>query len=511
MFFYRYDDFLKKYEKELNEISIESPYYKQFLQSSVEKFFNSIEKKYLRYYFETLNKENIIINQNQRNAFSYLMKLTVKKYRRPSDFINQVFPDYIEPELTMSESAWLIVRLFYIFISWFNKPKSNLKRFSDAEKFLSAVRIVQDPSCAIERNEEFNDALDIIVIKFLHDEKIVSPSYIPINQTNLTEEWEVYKNNPSHQFHCLDIDNLLHCLSSRISSLRSSKEKNYLFYALPALKVFVYKKDLSSFKEKYQEIINFLKKNTSQQNIEVIQSIKNISLKIIQRLYILNKKSLVNENIYLTNNLIKEKIEKVKFYYEAYRANWEKSYELKATTANYYEILNSLENVLYDVCYLRNIIGGAENTNVWPLIDILQQFKNFSRNVILKNLSEDMIGLSELISQEMLFLQTGDIEESNEINLVATSEWDDKSDISEISDVDEFEQEESLNTEEVSVINLDSQSDSGISGHEVEFQNLSGQSRIVTYESSSAFFVRSNDQAENSNIIRTSFRNSYHG
>ncbi|MEN9450449.1 MAG: hypothetical protein RJA83_1063, partial [Pseudomonadota bacterium] len=463
-------------------------------------------------YFETINKENVTINQNQRNAFSYLMKLTVKKYRRPSDFINQVFPDYIEPELTMSESAWLIVRLFYIFISWFNKPKSNLKHFSDAEKFLSAVRIAQDPSCAIERNEEFNDALDIIVIKFLHDEKIVSPSsYIPINKTNLSEEWEAYKNNPSHQFDCLDIDNLLHCLASRIRSLRSSEEKNYLFIGLPALKDFVYKKDLSSFKEKSQEIMNFLKKNSSQQNIEVIQSIKNISLKIIQRLYILNKKSLVNENIYLTNNLIKEKIEKMKFYYEAYRANWEKSYGLKATTTNYYEILNSLENVLYDVCYIRNIIGVAENTNVQRFKDILQRLENFSGNVILKNLSEDMIDLSNFISEEMSFFQPEEIEESNQINLVDAAEWDDESNISETPNVEQLEQEESLNTEEVSTTKLDSQSDSGISENEVEFQNLSGQSRILTYESRPAFFVRSTDQAENSNIIRRSFRNSYHG
>ncbi len=508
MFFYRYDDFLKKYEKELNEISIESPYYKQFLQSSVEKFFNRIEKKYLRYYFETINKENIIINQNQRNAFSYLMKLTVKKYRRPSDFINQVFPDYIEPELTMSESSWLIVRLFYIFISWFNKPKSNLNHFSDAEKFLSAVRIAQDPSCAIERNEEFNDALDIIVIKFLDDEKIVSPSwYIPINKTNLSEAWEAYKNNPSHQFHCLDIDNLLHCLASRISSLRSSEEKNYLFYALPALKDFVYKKDLSSFKEKYQEIMNFLKKNSSQQNIEVIQSIKNISLKIIQRLYILNKKSLVNENIYLTNNLIKEKIEKVKFYYEAYRANWEKSYVGKATTSNYYEILNSLENVLYDVSFIRDINGVAGNSNAYQFIEILQRLKNFSENVILKNLSEDMISLSELISQEISFLQPEKIEAYNQIYLDDAAEsdeewdeeWDDASNISETPNVEQLEQEESLNTEEVSTTKLDSQSDSGFSDEEEN--NLDHHTRSTQLPTTTPFWQASFNRSKEQFVI----------
>jgi hypothetical protein len=201
----------------------------------------------------------------------------------------------------------------------------------------------------------------------------------------------------------------------------------------------------------------------------------------------------------------------MKFYYEAYRANWEKSYGLKATTTNYYEILNSLENVLYDVCYIRNIIGVAENTNVQRFKDILQRLENFSGNVILKNLSEDMIDLSNFISEEMSFFQPEEIEESNQINLVDAAEWDDESNISETPNVEQLEQEESLNTEEVSTTKLDSQSDSGISENEVEFQNLSGQSRILTYESRPAFFVRSTDQAENSNIIRRSFRNSYHG
>lgn len=506
MLFYRYDDFLKEYEKELNEISIESPNYKQFIQSSVEKFFGKIEKKYLGYYFETINKENIIINPTQRNAFSYLMKLTVQKYRRPSDFIKQVFPDYVEPELTVSESAWLIIRLFHIFISWVIKPKLNLKNFSDAKKMLSAVRRVQEGSYKMD-DEEFNDALDTIVIKFLYDEKIVLPYYVPINKTNLSKEWELYKSNPSHQFHCLDMDNLIYYLTSRISALQKSDEKNYLFCVLPALKDFVYKKDLLSFREKYQEIIDFLKKNTCNKNMEITQSIKNILLKIIQRLCILSKESLVNKTIYLTNDLLKEKIEKVKFFYEAYRANWEKAYIIKATTANYYEILNSLENVLYDVSFILDTAGMAENINAHQLIEILRQLKSFSENVILKNLSEDMISLSELISEE--------IEEYNQIRLddsaESDEEWDDASDISETPDADQFEQEEDLNRDSVFITNADTQSDSGISEHEVEFQNLSGQPRVLTYDSRPVFFVSSDDQAENSNKTRTSFRNSYHG
>ncbi|WP_342220570.1 hypothetical protein [Rickettsiella endosymbiont of Miltochrista miniata] len=504
MFSYRYDDFLKEYERELNEISIKSLYYKQFLQSAVEKFFGKIEKKYLEYYFINFDKKNVFTSQIQENAFTYLMKLTVQKYRRPSDFINKVFPDYVESELT-PKSAWLIIRLFHVFISWFIKPKLNLKNFSDAKKMLFAVRRVQEGRDKMD-DEEFNNALDIIVIKFLHGEKIVSPSYIPINKTNLSEEWEAYKNNPSHQFHCLDMDNLLHCLTSRISSLENSEEKNYLFCVLPALKDFVYKKDLLSFREKYQEIFDFLKKNTGNKNLEITQSIKNISLKIIQRFYILNKKFLANENIYLPNNLIKEKIEKMKFYYEAYRANWEKYYVVKATTANYYEILNSLENVLYDVSFIRDISGVAGNINIHQCIEILQRLKNFSENVILKNLSEDMISLSELISHEMSFLQPEAIEEYNQIRLYDSAEsdeewdeeWDDASDISESPNVVQLEQEQDLNRDEF-ITNTDNQSDSGISDEEEN--NLDHHTRSTQLPTTTPFWQASFNRPKEQFVI----------
>ena len=56
MFFYKYEIFLKEYESELNKISIESPSYKQLVQSSVENFFSKIEKKYLYFYLKNINK-----------------------------------------------------------------------------------------------------------------------------------------------------------------------------------------------------------------------------------------------------------------------------------------------------------------------------------------------------------------------------------------------------------------------------------------------------------------------
>lgn len=485
------------------------------------------------------------------------MKFTVQKYRRPSDFINQVFPDYIEAELTTSESGWLIIRLVHFFIAWIIKPKLKLKNFSDAKKLLSSVRRVQEGSHNMD-DAEFNDALDMIVVKFLHDEKIISGSYISINQPDLLEKWRIYQVNPLQQFHCLDMDNLLHCLTNRISALQKSQEKKFLFCVLPALKDYVYKKDLLSFRNKCQEITNFLNKYSCDKNIEINQSIKNIFLKIIQRLCILNNESLANENIYLTNNLIKEKIEKIKFYYEAYRANWEKAYIAKGTTANYYEILNSLENVLYDVSFILDTNGTAENFSLHEIIEILQgkkiydsevkifydnhlgqkkvlenlfsvlkkiqnivlQLKKFSENVILKNLSEDMITLGELISQEMSFLQTEletKIEEYNQIRFYDSDEeesawdeeWDDDvSDTSEISNAGQLEQEDDLNRANVFITSMDNQSDSGISEHEA--QNTAEQSRILTYDSKSAFFVTAlSNEAINSGIVRNYFRNSY--
>ena len=91
------------------------------------------------------------------------------------------------------------------------------------------------------------------------------------------------------------------------------------------------------------------------------------------------------------------------------------------------------------------------------------------------------------------------------------AECDDESNISKTPNVEQLEPKESLNTEEVSATKLDSQSDSSFSENEFEFQNLSGQSKTLAYKYSPTFFVKSNDQVENSNIIRRSFRNSYHG
>lgn len=552
MFFYNYNDSLKEYEKELNEISSESSNYKQFIQSSVKKFFNKIKKKHLAFYFKNINKENILINQTQRKAFSYLMKLAVQKYKRPRNFISQIFPDYVESRITTSESSWLIIRLFHIFISWFTKPKLNIKNFLDAKKLLISVRRVQEGLYRAD-DEEFNEALEIIVVKFLHDKKIAADAYIPINKSYLFEKWNFYNTAPSHQLHCLDIDNLLNCLASRISSLESSKEKKYLFSVFPALKDFVYKNNLVLFKDKYQELIDFLKKNTCQKNMEITQSIKIILLKIMQRLNILNKKSLMNGNIYLTNNLIKEKIEQIKFYYEAYRANWEKAYVIKATTTNYYDILNSLENALYDVCFILDTNGMANNFNLREIIEILGkktyisdvydnklgrqiilenlfsilekiqtialQLKNFSEQAILKNLSEDMISLSEFIYQEIAFLQPQQIEEYNQINFADTAEsnewgeeWDEASDTSEDApDAKQFDQEDALNKDGVFITNTDIQSDRGISEQEIEVQNFSKQSSMFTNGSGLPFFENVQNQPENLNMLRSSFRHSSHG
>lgn len=152
--------------------------------------------------------------------------------------------------------------------------------------------------------------------------------------------------------------------------------------------------------------------------------------------------------------------------------------------------------------------------------NIVLQLKKFSENVILKNLSEDMITLGELISQEMLFLQTEletKIEEYNQIRFYDSDEeesawdeeWDDDvSDTSEISNAGQLEQEDDLNRANVFITSMDNQSDSGISEHEA--QNTAEQSRILTYDSKSAFFVTAlSNEAINSGIVRNYFRNSY--
>jgi hypothetical protein len=125
--------------------------------------------------------------------------------------------------------------------------------------------------------------------------------------------------------------------------------------------------------------------------------------------------------------------------------------------------------------------------------------------------------LSKLISEEVLLLQTElkkEYEDNTNLAMYDSDvEWDDVYDTSEIPNADDLELAGDLSRNGLSsleISNDDSQSDSGISEHEV--QNSSKYPRTLLNDSRSAFFVGalSNDQAENSSK-RSSFRNSYHG
>ncbi|WP_171910098.1 hypothetical protein, partial [Rickettsiella grylli] len=225
--------------------------------------------------------------------------------------------------------------------------------------------------------------------------------------------------------------------------------------------------DIFSFKNKVEEIKNYLKENSYHHQGRV-NGILNLIEKIMQRMHILNK-DLFSINFYCSDEYLTEKIDYLKFCYEHHRARWEKSYHDGENTANYYELLNGFENILYDAIFILDKDKLAENLRFNDIAIILQdkeniserstsgverlkskkmliknldlkltelrnhtaQLRNFTKRVVLNRLADDMYQLIEHIEEVAQNLS----EEMHEMEFLSSDFEDEQSEAFESSRV----------------------------------------------------------------------------
>lgn len=548
-----FDKVLAEYNNRLEAIVTENINYNA-LNSAVLIFFKEInsDKNFLEYYFINITKENVNGNFVQKYAFSYFVLLTIKNTSK-GDFFARFFPEYVELA-SEPRSNWRVVRWLQIFIAWIIKPKPKLSNFADAKTILNALRDIKH-RIKNTKNELLDVKLEMESYKSLDSiaKKIIEPKtspliYISINEEQLIRDWlisyvqKLESVGYSKQFlegyseAYSEIDTLLKYLKYRIKPLLDSDEKTKLLNKFIKLQDFTFKKEFSLFEGKIYEIKEFIKSKSNYKNVVKMGGIYNLLEGIKLRFKIMcevnDEMNLAdNHQSHLTSNfkqLLGLRMDKIRFFYEAYRKNLDQQVELCCgNISKLYEILNKLESILYidknlffyssNQSYSRRDFANLA-ASLEKILMLAKDLENCAKAMDPKPLENDVHQLYQSILAEISFLHTK-LEKEVEENLPPAdyesdgwddSEWDEESNISENPDADQFEQKEVSNRASVYITNEDIQSDSGISEYEVEVRNSSGKPRILA-EASSAFFVRSNDQDENSNRTRSSFRHSYHG
>ena len=537
-----FDELLSEYNAKLNKISKTDITYKISINQAAIIFFegiNKLDKNILEYYFKNINTENINENDVQKDAFNCLFILTIKNTSNV-DFFVRFFPEYLESEST-AKSKWFIMRWLQFFISWF-KPQFKLNNLPDAIRMLNALRDVKhrlesDKNNLFDVNLEIESykAFSFIVEKFLEN-KVLPLIYTPINEQNLLKDWFVAyvlklksaqynkefleKYSEKH----LEIDTLLKYLKYKIKLLVDSDEKIKLLNEYIKLQDFVYKKEFSSFEEKIYEVKEFIKSKLIQENSVKIQSIYNLLNGIKERLRILcefnDETDLIDSHPnYLTahfKQLLNSRMDKIRFYYETYRKNLDQQVELcYGNTPKFYEILNKLESSFYSdkSLFLHTSSQEFSSSNFANLSASLQRIlilakdlENCATGMDPKSLESDLHKLSQFVLEEILFLQSElakEIEEHTRLSAYDSDEddewneeWDAASNISEIPDVEQLEQEENVNITSVFITSADRQSDSGISDEEEN--NLDHHTRTTQLPITTPFwqdsFNRQKDQ-----------------
>ncbi|MGC1854182.1 MAG: hypothetical protein WA659_02235 [Candidatus Aquirickettsiella sp.] len=513
-----FDELLSEYNDKLSKISKTYVTYKISINHAVTIFFekiNKLDEDILEYYFKNINRENINKNDVQKDAFNLLIFLAIKNTSNTKFFI-KFFPEYLESE-SIVKSNWLIIRWLQIFISWIIKPKIKLNGLSDGTKILNSLRDIkhriENTKGLFDLNLEMGSykAFSFIVEKFLENK--ASPLiYMPINKLNLLEELDssykkkLYIGNSSDLCkEYADSDTLLKYLRSKISLLLDSSEKTKLLNEFVKLQDFVFKKEFFLFEEKILEIKKFIRGKSNPKNAIKIRGIYNLLEGIKLRLKLMYE---VNDKIELEDNhrnhltpnfkqLLNLTIDKIQLHYEAYRTNIEKKIDFcYGNMLNFYDILNKLERILYlDV----NLFFHSDFVNLSATLDKLQllaiDLGKCAQEMDPKFLTDDMHTLSQFILAEVLLLRTeleNEHEKYNEryeeySNEEWDTDWDDEvSDISEIPNADQLEQEKDLNSDAVFMASVDSQSDSGISDEEEN--NLDHPTRSTQLHTTTPFW-----------------------
>ncbi|WP_339051126.1 hypothetical protein [Rickettsiella endosymbiont of Xylota segnis] len=494
-----FDKSLVKYNNKLKEISIDYIDYNA-LNSAVLIFFeeiNALDKNFLEYYFINLTKENVKKNFVHEYAFSYFILLTIKNIS-PSDFLARFFPEFVELE-SAPRSNWWVVRWLQIFIAWIIKPKSKLSNFPEAKTVLDALRDIR------HRIQEINNKLLDVKLEMqykslnLIEKKIIESKaspliYISINEQHVISDWLI---SCIHTLkiarHCkeflveyseehLEIDTLLKYLKYRIKLLLDSEEKTKLLNEYIKVQDFVFKKEFSLFESKVCEIKKFIKRKSGQQNTVKIQGIYHLLEGIKLRLKIIcevnDEAALMNNHQnHLTDNfkqLMNIRMDKIRFFYEAHRKNLDIQIEFcYGNISKVYEILNKLESILYtdkNLFFHSSRDFASLAASFKTMLSLIKELENCAKAMDPKPLENDMHQLSQFILAEILFLYTALEKEFKENIPLAVydsndcdSEWDNESDISVTSNVEQLEPEENLIRESIFIAE---QFDSGVSSED---------------------------------------------
>lgn len=501
----KFDELLSNYNYKLNKISKTDIDYKININYAALIFFeeiNKLDKAYLSYFFNNLDKENIKKNEVHKDALNYLILLVIKN-TSTTDLFVRFFPEYLETEL-VQKSNWAIVRWLQIFISWIIKPKKKLCNLIDAKRILNAFRDIK-----ARIGNMHNDLLNVhselinynalsLIIEKISEKEIISLVYRPINEDYLFEAWNLsykkslYLGNNISDFHKerLAIDILLKYFNHRIKLIYKSDEKKILLKKLTILKASFFKEEFSVLEEKINEIKKFIKSKSTHQNAIKLLGIYNLIEGIKQRFKsIYEIKADVNFSDYphLTSHfkqLLDLTIDKIQFYYEYYRENLDKQYEFCfENSTKFHDILNHLESIIYvdKNLFISTLNGGFDATAFTRLsvtLNSLQKhaknLESCAKNIDPNSLKNDMIKLSQFILGEVSFLHNELEKEIMAINF------------SRSSSVEQLEQEESFNRD---ITSIDNQSDSG---SDEDISNLGQHSRPIQPLIATPFWHASN-------------------
>ena len=184
-----FSECLTRYKSRLKEISEKSDSYNIFIRIETKIFFeklNKIDKNLIFKYIKELDKENISNNKNvERDALIELFSLTISE-KKIEDFFNNIFPDRVEIELT-PKSSWIIVLLFQIFISFFIKPKLNLRNYQEDKTLLDAVQKIKNIKDHEHKDKDKDNLVSTVLNGWLENYTVKPKGYTPIDKERLKD------------------------------------------------------------------------------------------------------------------------------------------------------------------------------------------------------------------------------------------------------------------------------------------------------------------------------------
>jgi hypothetical protein len=187
------------------------------------------------------------------------------------------------------------------------------------------------------------------------------------------------------------------------------------------LKALFFEKKFSLFEEKMKEIEGIIERNSKGKNAFETLGIYNLIEAVKQRVKLIGVVNYATNGDNATHlplelrNALNLSFAKINYYYEAYRINLDKQYELCfENSTNFYNILNHLEMILFlnkDLFFhtLNQKFDYTANASLsitlGKLEEQVKELGSCAQNIDPEALKEDMIKISQLICTEVLPLR----------------------------------------------------------------------------------------------------------